>query len=50
MAIRTLDVPFRDTLPEERGWGGAFWLFVKKNPLGAAGGVLMLASGCGARE
>ena len=42
MAIRTLDVPFRDTLPEERGWGGAFWLFVKKNPLGAAGGGLML--------
>ncbi len=42
MAIRTLDVPLRDALPEERGWGGAFWLFVKKNPLGAAGGLLIL--------
>jgi peptide/nickel transport system permease protein len=42
MAIRTLDVPLRDALPEERGWGGALWLFVRKNPLGAAGGLLML--------
>jgi len=42
MAIRTLDVPIRDTLAEARGWGGALWLFVKKNPLGAAGGLLML--------
>jgi peptide/nickel transport system permease protein len=42
MAIRTLDVPLRDALPGERGWGGAFWLFVKKNPLGAAGGLLIL--------
>ncbi len=42
MAIRTLDVPLRDALPEERSWGGAFWLFVKKNPLGAAGGLLIL--------
>ena len=42
MAIRTLDVPMHDALPKERGWGRAFWLFVKKNPLGAAGGLLML--------
>ena len=42
MAIRTLDVAVPAALPEERGWGGALWLFVRKNPLGAAGGLLML--------
>ena len=42
MAIRTLDVPMHDARPRSAGWGRAFWLFVKKNPLGAAGGLLML--------
>ena len=42
MAIRALDVTVPNALPEERGWGGALWLFVRKNPLGSAGGVLML--------
>jgi peptide/nickel transport system permease protein len=41
MAIRSLDVPIRDALPAERGWAGALWLFVRKNPLGAAGGLLV---------
>jgi peptide/nickel transport system permease protein len=42
MAIRTLDVPLPDALPEPRGWGGALWLFIRKNPLGAAGAVLAI--------
>jgi peptide/nickel transport system permease protein len=42
MAIRALDITVPNALPEERGWGGALWLFVRKNPLGAAGGLLML--------
>ncbi len=42
MAIRTLDVPLPEALPAERTWTGALWLFVRKNPLGAAGGVLMI--------
>jgi peptide/nickel transport system permease protein len=42
MAIRSLDVPIRHALPAERGWAGALWLFVRKNPLGAAGGVLVV--------
>ena len=42
MAIRALDIAVPNVLPEERGWGGALWLFVRKNPLGAAGGLLIL--------
>jgi peptide/nickel transport system permease protein len=42
MAIRALDITVPNALPEERGWGGALWLFVRKNPLGAAGGLLIL--------
>ena len=42
MAIRTLDVPLPDAVPEARGWGGALWLFIRKNPLGAAGAVLAI--------
>jgi peptide/nickel transport system permease protein len=42
MAIRALDVTVPNALPRERGWGGALWLFVRKNPLGATGGLLML--------
>ncbi len=42
MAVRTLHVPIPETLPAERTWGGALWLFVRKNPLGAAGGLLMI--------
>ena len=42
MAIRTLDVPLHDTLPEARGWGRALGLFIRKNPLGAAGAVLAI--------
>ena len=42
MAIRALDITVPNILPEERGWGGALWLFVRKNPLGAAGGLLIL--------
>lgn len=42
MAIRTIDVAIGQARPERRRRGGALWLFVRKNPLGAAGGLLML--------
>jgi peptide/nickel transport system permease protein len=42
MAVHAIGVAIPERLPEERTWGTAFWLFVRKNPLGAAGGLLML--------
>lgn len=39
---RTIFVPAPDTLPEARPWPSALWGFMRKKPLGAAGGVLML--------
>jgi peptide/nickel transport system permease protein len=42
MAVRTLDVAVAERLPAPRGWAGRLWLFVRKNPLGAAGGLLMV--------
>ena len=42
MAIRTLDVPLHDALPEAHGWGRALGLFIRKNPLGAAGALLAI--------
>jgi len=42
MAIRTIDVALPETLPAAPGRRAAFWRFVRKNPLGAAGGLLML--------
>jgi peptide/nickel transport system permease protein len=42
MAIRTIEVAIPETLPTPRGRTTAFWLFVQKNPLGAAGGLLMI--------
>ena len=41
MAIRTLDLPGSERLPAARSSSARLWLFVRKNPLGAAGGVLM---------
>lgn len=41
MAIRTLDVAVSERLPAARGSSATLWLFVRKNPLGTAGGVLM---------
>jgi peptide/nickel transport system permease protein len=43
MAIRTLDVAMTEPLPPRRGRLHAFGLFVRKNPLGAAGGLLVIA-------
>ncbi len=42
MAVHAIQVAVPERLPKERTWGTAFWLFVRKNPLGAAGGLLML--------
>ena len=42
MAIRTIDVALPDRLPEERTWWSALWWFVRRNPLGAVGGFLMV--------
>jgi peptide/nickel transport system permease protein len=42
MATR-VEVVAPDVLPRERSRGSALWRFVKKKPLGAAGGVLTLA-------
>src|SRR5687768_3025037 len=41
MAIRALDVSVPERLPAARGASATVWQFVRKNPLGAAGGVLM---------
>jgi peptide/nickel transport system permease protein len=42
MAIRTIDVAVPEALRGERAWGTALWRFVRKNPLGAVGGLLMI--------
>ncbi len=42
MAVRTIDVAIPHALPKARGWGASLWWFVRRNPLGAAGGVLMV--------
>jgi peptide/nickel transport system permease protein len=42
MAVRSIDVAIPDALPPPRGRLHAFGLFVKKNPLGAMGGLLVL--------
>ncbi|HEU4439771.1 MAG TPA: ABC transporter permease [Methylomirabilota bacterium] len=43
MAINAIEVAVPDRRPRERTWRSALWLFVRKNPLGALGGVLMIA-------
>jgi peptide/nickel transport system permease protein len=40
---RTIDVALPGALSAERAWAAALWSFVRKNPLGAVGGFLMLA-------
>jgi peptide/nickel transport system permease protein len=40
--IPSVDLAIPDTRPRTRGPAGAFWLFVRKNPLGAAGGLMVL--------
>jgi peptide/nickel transport system permease protein len=42
MAVRTIDVAVLHALPKARGWAASLWWFVRRNPLGAAGGVLMV--------
>ena len=42
MAVRAIQVAMPEMLPGERTWGASLWLFVRKNPLGAAGGLLMI--------
>src|ERR671931_169726 len=41
MAVRTVEVPVPDILQERRAWVGSLWHFVRRNPLGAAGGGLV---------
>ena len=41
-ALRTIEVGIPDALPEERPWRAMLWRFVRKKPLGAAGGLLMI--------
>jgi peptide/nickel transport system permease protein len=40
--IPSVDLALPETLPRSRGWTATFRLFVRKNPLGAAGGLLVL--------
>jgi peptide/nickel transport system permease protein len=40
--IPSVDLAIPDTRLRPRGPAGAFWLFVRKNPLGAAGGLMVL--------
>jgi peptide/nickel transport system permease protein len=40
--IPSIGVALPDALPRGRGRGAVVWLFVRKNPLGAAGGLLVL--------
>jgi peptide/nickel transport system permease protein len=40
--IPSIDLAIPEALPRSRGRGTALWLFVRKNPLGAAGGLLMV--------
>jgi peptide/nickel transport system permease protein len=42
MAVRPLEVAIPDTLPAERGRAASLVRFARKNPLGAAGGLLMI--------
>jgi peptide/nickel transport system permease protein len=41
--IPRIGIAIPEALPAARGRRSAFWRFVRKNPLGAAGGVLMVA-------
>ncbi len=40
---RTIEVALPGALPAERAWPATLWRFVRKNPLGAIGGFLMIA-------
>ena len=40
--VGAIHVAVPDALPPERTWAASLWLFVWKNPLGAAGGFLMI--------
>jgi peptide/nickel transport system permease protein len=40
--IPSIGLAIPEALPRPRGWAAAFGLFVRKNPLGAAGGLLVL--------
>ncbi|HXH82918.1 MAG TPA: ABC transporter permease [Candidatus Tectomicrobia bacterium] len=42
MAVRTIDVAIPEAPAAPRAWRSSLWLFVRKNPLGAAGGILMV--------
>ena len=41
-AVRTLDVAMPRAAAADRAWGAGLWRFVRKKPLGAAGGFLMI--------
>jgi peptide/nickel transport system permease protein len=40
--LPSVDLAIPEALPRHRGRSAAFWLFVRKNPLGAVGGLLVL--------
>jgi peptide/nickel transport system permease protein len=40
--IPSVDLAIPEVLPRPRGRAATFWLFVRRNPLGAAGGLLVL--------
>ena len=40
--VPSIEIAIPETLPRVRGRGQAFWRFVRKNPLGAAGGLLVV--------
>ena len=42
MAIRSIDVALPSTLPPERSRASRLWLFLRKNPLGGVGGVVVI--------
>src|SRR4029453_10940112 len=42
MAINAIEVAVPEQRLQERTWRSALWLFVRQNPLGALGGVLMV--------
>jgi peptide/nickel transport system permease protein len=42
MAVRSLDVALPSTLPPERSRSSRLWLFLRKNPLGGVGAVVVI--------
>jgi peptide/nickel transport system permease protein len=41
MAVQPIEIPAAARRPARTGWGAVVWRFVRRKPLGAAGGLLM---------